>query len=151
MFVFGLLVLAFVFAYGTLPTSRRLGGRVRQDDPTGKSVSVSCSCRACVRAGEAKLRGRVRQGIPNAGENPAEMCSGCCGSGGRFRLFIFVAIRMGFKVIFSRSMLYALVLANMLEIIELSMLFAWVLRFFRFFLGDINAICMGFKVILRSV
>ena len=58
---------------------------------------------------------------------------------------------MVFKVIFSRSMLYAWVLRNMLEIIELSMLFALVLRFFRFFLGDINAICMGFKVILRSV
>ena len=102
-----------------------------------------------MRAGEAKLRGRVRQGILNAGENPAEMCSGC--SGGWLGLFIFAAIRMGFKVIFYRSMLYAWVLRNMLEIIKLSMLFAWVLRFFRFFLGDINAICMGFKVILRSV
>ena len=108
---------------------------------------VSCSCRACVRAGEAKLRGRVRQGILNAGENPAEMFS----AGGWLSLFIFAAIRMGYKAIFSRSMLYAWVLRNMLEIIELSMLFAWVLRFFRFFLGDINAICMGFKVILRSV
>ena len=34
---------------------------------------------------------------------------------------------------------------------DLGMLFAWVLRLFRSFIGDINALCIGFTVILRSV
>ena len=66
----------------------------------------------------------------------------------RGRIYIFAAICMGFNAFSHRTMLYAWVF---LLQCDLGMLFAWLLRFFRSFIGDINAICMGFKVILRSV
>ena len=66
---------------------------------------VSCSRRACVRAGEAKLRERMRGTCQlNAGEENAQMFSG---SGGRFSFFIFAAIRKGFKRNYHKLLLYA--------------------------------------------
>ena len=62
-------------------------------------VSVSC-----VRAGEAKLRERVRETmLPFAGATAAEKSF----AGGRLIFFLFAAICMGVKVFFPRSMLYA--------------------------------------------
>ena len=57
--------------------------------------------RACVRA---KLRGRVRQGILNAGVKFVEKFSG---SGGGFHVGPFAAIRMDFKRKINMGMLYA--------------------------------------------
>ena len=67
---------------------------------------------SCVRAGEAKLRERVRETmLPFAGATAVENSSGV----GWLSFFIFAAIRMGFKVIFSGRMLYAWVLRSMLR------------------------------------
>jgi len=51
---------------------------------------------SCVRAGEAKLRGRVRHVLLNAGGSNAQMS--CGDSGAAPGLFIFAAMRKGFKV-----------------------------------------------------
>jgi hypothetical protein len=51
--------------YVCMYTYRRLGGIIGSADPNREIGFgfVSCSCRACVRAGEAKLRERVRDDI----------------------------------------------------------------------------------------
>ena len=54
---------------------------------------VSCSCRACERAGEAKLCGCVRELLLNAGGSDGN--KGYSGRG--LGLLLFVAIYMGFK------------------------------------------------------
>ena len=80
---------------------RRLGGK----SPPGLSNRqigfgfVSCSCRACERAGEAKLRGRVR-GVP-----PQRWASGWKFLrllAGTFRVKV-AAIRVGFKPFLVKS------------------------------------------------
>ena len=54
----------------------------------------SCSSRACVRAGEAKLRERVRVTcLLNAGGENTQMFSGGGCSGAGFPFFIFDGIR----------------------------------------------------------
>ena len=77
---------------------RRLGGIIGSADPNWEIGFgfVSCSCRACVRAGEAKLRERMRGTcLLNAGEENTKMFSG--GSGGvGFRLFMFPGKNLGF-------------------------------------------------------
>ena len=49
---------------------------------------VSCSCRACVRAGEAKLRERVGDVILNAGGSNGNIDYCCCSGGGPGRASI---------------------------------------------------------------
>ena len=60
---------------------------------------VSCSCRACVRAGEAKLRGRVR-GVPPhrwaLGLQIVLLLPATCS-------YLFVAIHVGFKLFWAKS------------------------------------------------
>ena len=62
-------------------------------------VSFSCSCRACERAGEAKLRGRVR-GVP-----PQRWASGLSIVrllAGTFSC-LFAGIRVGFMLLLPKS------------------------------------------------
>ena len=65
--------------------NRRLGGIINAVDPNREIGFgfVSCSCRACVRAGEAKLRGRARGDVlPNAGGSDGNIfCGGFSGGG----------------------------------------------------------------------
>ena len=60
---------------------------------------VSCSCRACERAGEAKLHERVEECSLNAGGSDGKKS----GSGGGFSLLPFAVITMGLKVFFTNS------------------------------------------------
>ena len=61
---------------------------------------VSCSCRACVRAGEAKLRERVGDVLLNAGGLNGNIDSSSPPAAG-WPALAFVAIRVGFKQISS--------------------------------------------------
>ena len=74
---------------------RRLGGIIDLSIPNREIGFgfVSCSCRACERAGEAKLRGRVGDVLLNAGGSNGQMCS----SGVISPRPPFAAMRMGFK------------------------------------------------------
>ena len=52
---------------------------------------VSCSCRACERAGEAKLRGRAGGMLLNAGEQNGKMSSGSSGGAWSFSYLLLYA------------------------------------------------------------
>ncbi len=67
--------------------------------PNREIVFVSCSCRACERAGEAKLRGRVRGGPPLRWAFGFEIVRRLAAT---LRSFL-VAIRVGFKLFVPQS------------------------------------------------
>ena len=83
-----------------LPTSLIIGGLGEWVRPCGCPPNreidfafVSCSCRACERAGEAKLRGRVRGVPPQRWASGFEILRRLAGT---FRVKV-AAIRVGFK------------------------------------------------------
>ena len=67
-----------------------IGGKEALADPN-RGIGfgfVSCSCRACVRAGEAKLRGRVGDVLLNAGGSNGNIDCYSCSGGAPWRASI---------------------------------------------------------------